>query len=116
MTLTQVRKHALSLHATTEEPHFDRTSFRVGKKIFATARSSEPHIHVFVPDEVREPALAMYPDFVTKLLWGGKVVGVRIDLPGAQPAAVHSLVEAAWRSKAPKAVVSRSNSNGTQRK
>lgn len=31
-----IRKFALSLPETTEEPHFEKTSFRVKKKIFAT--------------------------------------------------------------------------------
>lgn len=30
------RNIALSLPGTSEEPHFEKTSFRVGKKIFAT--------------------------------------------------------------------------------
>ncbi len=36
MTLQQLRTFALSLPETTEEPHFEKTSFRVKKKIFAT--------------------------------------------------------------------------------
>jgi len=102
MTLVQVRKHALSLPGTTEEPHFDRTSFRVKGKIFVTARLSESHIHVFVPEEVREPALAMHAEFVSRLLWGGKVVGLRVELPRARADAVRDLIEQAWSSKAPK--------------
>ncbi|MDQ3193907.1 MAG: MmcQ/YjbR family DNA-binding protein [Bacteroidota bacterium] len=31
-----LREIALSFPETTEEPHFEKTSFRVGKKIFAT--------------------------------------------------------------------------------
>jgi predicted DNA-binding protein (MmcQ/YjbR family) len=31
-----LRKLALSFPETTEEPHFEKTSFRVKKKIFAT--------------------------------------------------------------------------------
>jgi YjbR len=102
MTLAQIRKHALSLSGTTEEPHFDRTSFRINGKIFITARPSESHIHIFVPDEVREPALAMHPDFVSKLLWGGKVVGVRVELPKADPGVVRDLVSKAWHARAAK--------------
>jgi len=102
MTLAQIRKHALSLSGTTEEPHFDRTSFRINGRIFVTARPSEAHIHVFVPDEVREPALAMHPDFLSKLLWGGKVVGVRVELPNAVPGVVRDLVSKAWHSKVAK--------------
>ncbi|MBZ4041724.1 MmcQ/YjbR family DNA-binding protein [Flavobacterium hibisci] len=30
------RKLALSLHDVAEEPHFEKTSFRINKKIFAT--------------------------------------------------------------------------------
>ena len=103
MTLAQVRKYALSLAGAIEAPHFDRTSFRVRKKIFVTARPSESHIHVFVPDAIREPALAMHPEFLSKLLWGGKVVGLRIALPDAKPAVVKDLIAGAWRSRGGKA-------------
>lgn len=102
MTLNQVRKYALSLPEASEEPHFDRISFRVGGRIFLTARPAESHIHVFVPDKQREPALAMYPDLVTKLLWGGKVVGLRIELPRAPVGVVNQLIESAWEAKAPR--------------
>ena len=37
MTLDEARAVALSLPGSTEEPHFERISFRVGGKIFATA-------------------------------------------------------------------------------
>jgi hypothetical protein len=102
MTLAQVRKYALSLAGVVEEPHFDRTSFRVNGKIFVTARPTEPHIHVLVPEETREPALALHADQVSRLLWGGKVVGLRIELPQAQPGLVKELVNAAWQCKAAK--------------
>ena len=36
VTLETLRKLALSFPETTEEPHFEKTSFRVKKKIFAT--------------------------------------------------------------------------------
>lgn len=35
-TPDHVRQIALSFPETTEQPHFEKTSFRVGKKIFAT--------------------------------------------------------------------------------
>jgi hypothetical protein len=102
LTLAQVRRLALALPETTEAPHFDRTSFRIRGKIFVTARPDEPFIHVFVGEDAREPALAMHPDSMTKLLWGGKVVGLRIALTSAPAAAVEDLVRAAWRYKAPR--------------
>jgi predicted DNA-binding protein (MmcQ/YjbR family) len=36
VTIDQLRVLALSFPETTEEPHFEKTSFRVSKKIFAT--------------------------------------------------------------------------------
>lgn len=36
ITIATLRKIALSFPETTEEPHFEKTSFRVRKKIFAT--------------------------------------------------------------------------------
>jgi predicted DNA-binding protein (MmcQ/YjbR family) len=36
VTLDTLRKLALSFPETTEEPHFEKSSFRVKKKIFAT--------------------------------------------------------------------------------
>jgi hypothetical protein len=36
MTAKEVRAIAMSLPEAEEKPHFERTSFRVGRKIFAT--------------------------------------------------------------------------------
>ena len=105
MTLDQVRSYALSLPAATEEPHFDRTSFRVRGKIFVTARPGDGHIHVFVGDAVREPALALHAAHVEKLLWGGKVTGLRVKLAKAPVAMVRGLVRAAWAERAPKSLL-----------
>jgi hypothetical protein len=41
MTPDQVRKIALSFDETVELPHFEKTSFRVRKKIFATMMEKE---------------------------------------------------------------------------
>jgi hypothetical protein len=41
MTPAEARKIALSFDETVEQPHFDRTSFRVRKKIFATMLEKE---------------------------------------------------------------------------
>lgn len=106
MNLAQLRKFALSLPQATEEPHFDRTSFRVRGKIFVTAKPGEPYAHVFVGDAQREPALAMHGDCMEKLLWGGKVMGLRVHLSKATLAMLKPLVLAAWEAKAPKGLVS----------
>jgi len=97
--LAAVRKFAMALPEVTEEPHFHLASFRVRGKIFVTAPPEETHIHVFVDDALRGPALAVHPDFVEPLLWGGKVRGLRIALAAATPAVVENLIRAAWEGK-----------------
>lgn len=41
VSIQTFRKTALSLPGVTEEPHFEKTSFRVKKKIFATLNEKE---------------------------------------------------------------------------
>ncbi len=44
----------------------------------------------------------MYSEFTEKLLWGGKVVGVKVRLGSAEPAAVRALVSAAYEFRVQK--------------
>jgi hypothetical protein len=99
MKFETIRKYALSLPEVTEQPHHHFGSFRVRGKIFVTVPSGNEHIHVFVSEQERERALALYPEFVEKLFWGGKVVGVRVVLADASAGAVKALVQEAWRYK-----------------
>ena len=99
MRLEPIRQHALSLEAVTEEPHHHYSSFRVRGKIFVTIPPDEEFIHVFVAEEDREPALALYPEFVEKLFWGSKVLGLRVHLAAAKPAVVKALVSRAYETR-----------------
>ena len=98
--LAQIRRHALSLEAVTEAPHHDFSSFRVRGKI--SVPPDGEHLHVFVPDEVRDRALAVYPDCMQKLCWGRKVLGLRIRLAGAPYGAVKQLVDTAYAARVAK--------------
>ena len=102
MKLDSIRKHALSLEAVTEEPHHNYSSFRVRGKIFVTIPPDEQFIHVFVAEEDREPALMMYPDFIEKLHWGSRVLGLRVRLASAKPNVVKSLVTKAHEARVQK--------------
>jgi hypothetical protein len=104
MKIAAIRRHALSLPEVTEEPHFKYFSFRVRGKIFVTVPPDGEYIHVFIGDGLREPALAMHPEFLEKLTWAAKVVGLRVSLTRAIPAVVTHLVDCAWRAKAPKSL------------
>ena len=99
MKLETVRKAALSLPGTTEEPHHQFGSFRVNGKIFVTIPPDNEHLHVFVNEQDRELALAAFPAFIEKLLWGGKVVGVRVSLANANVSVVKSLLRKAHELK-----------------
>lgn len=102
MKISTVRNYALSLPEATEAPHFKYQSFRVRDKIFVTVPPGEETIHIFLPEAQREQALALYPHFVEKLVWGSSVTGVRVTLADAEPAVVKALILAAWQHKAPK--------------
>jgi hypothetical protein len=94
-----VRQFSLALPEATEEPHFHFTSFRIGGKIFATMPPGDRLLHVFVPEEDREAAVAAHPDICESLQWGKRVVGVRIDLASAPEALVTDLIQAAYDLK-----------------
>jgi hypothetical protein len=102
MDFKALRTLALALPEVTEEPHFEYASFRVGGKIIVTVPPDEKHAHIFVGEQDRELALAMYPEFVEKLMWGKRVAGVRVALAKAKPRVVSSLIRKAWEHKAPK--------------
>ncbi len=102
MKLSDARRYALSLPVATEEPHFHFFSFRVRGKIFATVPPEETHLHLFVDEATRDAALATESAFIEKLLWDGKVRGLRVILANAKPAVVKHLLTEAWRHKAPK--------------
>jgi hypothetical protein len=102
--LAAVRKFALSLPETTEEPHFESSSFRVRGKIFVTVPPDGLHLHLFVTEEMREQALALHPECLEKLWWGKSVRGLRARLEEAPIAVLKPLVRAAWENKAPKAL------------
>lgn len=112
MKIAEIRRAAMALPEVTEEPHFNYASFRVKGKIFVTVPPEETHVHVFVADDEREQALATYPEFIKKLMWGSKVVGLRIALAEAKPAVVKALMQKAWAKRAPKALLAAARTAG----
>lgn len=99
--LEQVRRFALSLPHTTEEPHFDMASFRVRGKIFATVPPSGEYLHVFVGEGEIHAAVADDPAAFEPLLWGKRVRGLRVHLAAAPGDRVTELLKEAWRRRAP---------------
>jgi hypothetical protein len=100
--LSEARRFALSLPEATEEPHFEKSSFRVRGKIFATVPEGGLHLNVFVDEHETRASVAEDPEAFEELWWGKKLSGVRIVLAKAGGPRVRELLEEAWRRRAPK--------------
>jgi hypothetical protein len=100
-----IERYAMTLPEVTQAPHHHFGSFRVRGRIFVTVPPQRTHLHVFVPEDRRDEFLAVYAGCAEKLLWGGKVVGLRVTLAAAPPAGVKAMLRAAWEGKAPKALL-----------
>ena len=100
--LQRARSYALSLPETSEEPHFEYSSFRVRGKIFATVPPNGEQLHIFVDEEERDPLIEAEPEVFEALHWGAKVVGVKVTLAHANARTVNHLLLQSWKRKAPK--------------
>jgi hypothetical protein len=104
MTPGDLQSFALSLRDAHEAPHFERTSFRVGKKIFATMTLDGREAMVRVPEQARLKALLKeHPDiFFSYGTWTYKNGALGVHLAKVEPSLMRELVTDAWRSIAPK--------------
>ncbi len=110
--LEQARRFALALPGTSEEPHFDMSSFRVRGKIFATAPAEGGLLHVFVGEHEAQACVAEDPAAFEPLRWGKQIRGLRITLAACPAARVGELLEESWRRKAPKSVIAQARPGG----
>lgn len=104
MTAGSFRKLALSLPESREEPHFDRASFRVGKKIFATLTADGREVMVRVaPPERLFALLSGRPDvFFDHGGWTVRLGSLGVRLGKVDPALMRELLVDSWRHVAPK--------------
>jgi hypothetical protein len=100
-TAADVRALALSLPETTEEPHHDMTSFRVGGKIVATVSADADRVHIFIGSDDVASYCAEYPGQVEELWWGKRLSGCRLPLKTATRPLLRELLIEAWRRRAP---------------
>jgi hypothetical protein len=106
VTMDDARRIALSLPEATEEPHHDRSSFRVNQKIFATVPDAT-HLNVMAGEDETALAVAENPSGCEELWWGKRLSGVRVDLDHVDPELLTELLTESWRRRAPKALLSR---------
>ena len=109
MKIDEVREFALSLPETSEQPHFDKTSFRVGKKIFATVPPENDVVHVFVNEDEIRACVAQDPKAFEELWWGKRLAALRVVLHHVDEGHARELIEEAWRRKAPKRLLATSD-------
>lgn len=101
MDLDQLRRLALALPETSEQPHFHLVSFRIRTGILATADPDGTFVRVFLDPEVAR-GYAEELAGATEVWWGQRLTGVELPLAGADPAIVTELLTEAWRRRAPK--------------
>ena len=108
MTSAELRRFAMSLPGTTEEPHFDKTSFRVRKRSYASWSEEQGLLCVQVDEDEARALLAQDPSVFTHALFGKTRVvpdWIGVRMASADPDLVYELLEEAWRRRAPKPVV-----------
>lgn len=104
MSPSAFRKLALSLRGAHEEPHFARTSFRVGKRIFATMTRDGREAMVPVHPVARCLALleSDHDVYVEHGGWTRRMGALGLRLAQADATLVAGLVREAWKRIAPK--------------
>ena len=107
MTPEAFRRFALSLPEAHEEPHFERASFRVGKKIFATLvpDGREAMIKLPVAEEAEEWIASKPELFFSYGTWTTRNGALGLHLAQAPAKLVQPLLVEAWRALAPKRAV-----------
>jgi hypothetical protein len=101
MTFDEIRRKALALPEVIEQEHWGNPSFRIRGRIFATVPDAE-HLNVMIDPFDVEAVVREDPDTCEELRWGKEIRGVRVSLNKAGSTMVETLLETAWRRKAPK--------------
>jgi len=104
VSVSRFRQLALSFPGTDAHPHFDKTAFRVRKKIFATL--DEPNKRAMIKLHLSQQSVycQAFPDIIYPVpgKWGlGGATFVR--LPVIAAAVVREMLAIAWSQSAPDA-------------
>jgi hypothetical protein len=104
MTPAAFRKLALSMPGATESPHFERASFRIGTKIFATLKADGSEAMIPVKPLYRcYELIEAHPDqFFSFGTWTQKLGSLGIHLKAVDAKTVKPLLVEAHERIAPK--------------
>lgn len=104
MTPNQVRKLALALPSASEQPHFDKASFRVNGKIFATLWEKERKAVLKLTRDEQDTFVQAMPDVFGITPWG--LNGwTSVELARVDAKLFEKLLRDAWSRVAPKKLV-----------
>lgn len=107
--LERFRTEALALPGSSEQDHFGRPSFRVGKKIFATLWVNEGWAMVKLTPAQQKAWMGTHPDLIWPVegSWGQK--GATLIVLATRPAVsledVRILLLLAWKNTAPRSLL-----------
>lgn len=105
-SVSAVAAVALALPGVVQAEHQGVPDFRVGGRIFCTARAAEPLAMVKLPQEIQMAVMERYPEAITPAAgaWGrrGSTL-VRTD--GVPADLLADLIVSAWRHTAPPLLV-----------
>src|SRR3954465_11089892 len=96
-TISRLRKAALALPETSEQPHLDLVSWRVRDRIFATIPNEPGRLRIFGEEPEVAEMVAADPAAYEAVRCGKRVAGVEAVLGAAAEADVVALLESAWR-------------------
>lgn len=101
-----MRRWALSLPETTELPHFERTSFRVNKKIFATLAEDQGLAMLRLSLEDQDVFTAMGKGACYPVPGGwGKQGATYFELDKIDPVLFQDALTVSWKTVAPPKLV-----------
>ena len=103
VSINNFRKLAISFEAASELPHFEKTSFRVNKKIFATLDETKSRAVVkFTTEE--QPVFCLYDNTIIYPVPGkwGLQGWTMIELQKIKTAMLKDIVTTSYRAVAPK--------------
>lgn len=103
MKVDDIRALSLSLPLAEEHAHFDRASFRVKGKIFATLPPGGEEVVLKLPPEIKESLQQSDPDAIRALPGGWDRGGwTLIAIGSMDDGKLADLIRLAWRQVAPK--------------
>jgi hypothetical protein len=106
MTQDDVRRLALALPEAVEAPHFDRASFRVRGRIFATLPPKGDSVVLMLPIEIQSAVIDAHPSKIRPLpaVWQGRG-STELLLEGISEDELAGLLASAWRKVAPRSLI-----------